>query len=68
MTDKLPTTEEMLADLAKVEGLDFFWQILAMAASVAPSVYTKGEAEIIAAMEPRYTVTPAGKAALRGES
>jgi hypothetical protein len=50
MTDKkveFPPMETMLADLAKVPGLDSFWEMMTMALHVKPGFYTPGEQAII---------------------
>lgn len=65
---EFPSTESMLSDLAKVEGLDFFWQTLALAMSVDASFYTSGERDVIESVMTRYTITEAGKAYLEGKN
>jgi hypothetical protein len=47
-----PPMEDMLSDLAKVPGLDFFWQTMALALSVKPGIYTPGEQAIIESVTP----------------
>lgn len=44
----LPSTEQMLEDLSKVKGLDFFFQSLAMMAHLPGlRILTEGEARIV---------------------
>lgn len=64
MKDQLPSTEEMLSDLSKVEGLQSFFDIIAMCMSVQPNLLTEGERWVVEAATTRYTITEAGRAAL----
>lgn len=69
--NKLPSTEEMLCDLAKVEGLDWVFQLFGAVMAVEakanlPSVFTEGELEVIEAANTRYTITDKGRDMLKG--
>jgi hypothetical protein len=51
----LPNTEQMLDDLSKREGLDTFWQMLAMGLQVLPHVFSDDEVAIIAKQAAKRT-------------
>lgn len=43
--------QNMLQDLAKVDGLGMFWQMLGLAMQVSPDMFTSGERGVIASVQ-----------------